>query len=183
MLKIQTLVFLSILTTVSPLISAQTSGDVNFGARVRALHMAEKTLRDLNLHSSRPEIFSERLESLERNIELFDSFEKELQAFLSLDMRNQSDRKAIERISRDIEKSADQLMAFVGGKADNSREGPVSGTLCVIVEELSKTIIRIRPRLDQVMQMTQKNLIDVKIQQGLIKDLSTVRALSRRLRN
>ena len=182
MLRIRVLVFLSILT-VPPPVFGQTSSDADFRARVLALRMAEKVLMNAKMYSVKPEVVARQLKEFKNNIEVFQALGQDLSAFLSLDVHSRSDRQAIERKSKDVEKSADRLMSFVGGKGDDSLEGSDASTLREVLDELSKTIVRVRPKLVQSLEMVQKNLIDVRVQEELIKDLHTVKTLSRRLRD
>ena len=162
------------------------ANEAEFRMRAWKLRMSERMLTD---RVAKPDEASRALAKIQlwefqKNIEAFEAMGRDLTTFLYLDGYDSSNRRAIAGGAGELEEAVDELITYLGGRTDDiaaAQEAAVG--LPTLLERLSQDVVRIRPRLEEVVATARQNLIDVKMQREILKDLGTVKRICRLLQD
>ena len=185
-MRIITLLLFVLIPAMTSPVFGQASNEAEFRMRAWKLRMSERMLTD---RVAKPDqaslaLAATQLREFQKNIEAFEAMGRNLWTFLYLDGYDSANRRAIARGAEEIEGVVDGLISYLGGNLDDFDEGPDDGVgLPALLEQLSRQVPRMRPRLDKVVTTARRNLIDVRLQREILKDFETLKHLCRLLRD
>ena len=180
------LLFLLIPALTTPVFGQEASAEARFRVRAWNLRMSERMLKD---RVAKPDeaslaLASKQLWEFQKNIEAFEAMGRDLSTFLYLAGYDSANRRAIAGGAQELEEVVDELIAYLGGSIDDvaaAQEAAVS--LPTLLEQLSRDVVRIRPRLEKVVVTARQNLIDVRMQREILQDFGIVKRLCRLLQD
>ena len=180
------LLFLLIPAVTTPVFGQEASDEARFRVRAWNLRMSERMLKE---RVAKPDeaslaLAANQLWEFQKNIEAFQAQGRDLSTFLFLKEYDSSNLRAIAEGAEELEEVVDELIAYLGGSIDDvaaAHEAAVG--LPRLLEQLSRDVVRIRPRLEEVVVTARRNLIDVRMQRKILQDFKTVKRLCRLLQD